>query len=90
MAGVAADATDDVGGVVLGLRAVVLAMPDFAAVLAGLVLVVAEGTVEGGEFAELVALELVLAFGDGGGLCYIASVNACLGVGNMGCYSPSR
>ena len=68
MAGVAADATDDVGGKVLCVRAVVFAVSDFAAVLAGLVLVVTEGTVECGELAGLIALELVLTFGDGGGL----------------------
>ena len=75
MPSVAADATDDVGGEVAGLRTVVLAVTDFAAVLAGLVLVVAEGAVEGCELAELVALEFVLAFGDGGRLCgsYVSS-----------------
>jgi len=39
---------------------------NLAAVLAGLVFVVTEGTVECGELAQLVALELVLAFGDRG------------------------
>lgn len=65
MAGVTTDATDDTGGVVLLLRAVVLAVTDLATVLASLVLVVSEGTVEGGEFSELVALEFVLAFRNG-------------------------
>jgi len=37
---------------------------DLAAVLAGLVLVVTEGTVERGELAQLVALELILTFGN--------------------------
>lgn len=41
-------------------------MTNLAAVLAGLVFVVTEGTVECGELAQLVALELVLAFGDRG------------------------
>lgn len=68
VAGVATDAADDAGGVVLALGTVVLAVTDLAAVLAGLVLVVAEGTVEGGELTKLVSLELVLTFGDGGGL----------------------
>ena len=65
---VAADTTDDVGGEVTGLRAVVLAMANLAAVLAGLVLVVTEGTVERGKLTELVALELVLTFRYGGSL----------------------
>ena len=68
VAGVAADAADDVGGVVLTLGAVVLAVANLAAVLAGLVLVISQSTVERGEFSKLVTLELVLAFGDGGGL----------------------
>ena len=68
VASVTADATDDVGGEVAGVWAVVLAMSYLAAVLAGLVLVVAEGTVESCELAELVALELVLAFWDGSSL----------------------
>jgi hypothetical protein len=62
---VTADTTDDVGGVVLGVRAVVLAVADFTTVLASLVLVVAECTVECGQLTQLVALELVLTFGDG-------------------------
>lgn len=43
-------------------------MADLAAVLAGLVLVVTEGTVEGSKLAKLVALELILSFGNGRGL----------------------
>jgi hypothetical protein len=66
--GLTTDAADDAGREVLLLGAVVLAMTDFTAVLAGLVLVVTKGTVEGGELTELVALEFVLTFGDGGGL----------------------
>ncbi|KAF2484203.1 hypothetical protein BDY17DRAFT_123818 [Neohortaea acidophila] len=68
MSGVSADSADDVGGEVTCFRAVVFAVADIAAILAGLVLVVTKGTVEGGKFAELVAFEFVLAFGDGGGL----------------------
>ena len=56
--------TDNAGGEVLLLGTVVFAMTNFSTVLAGLVLVVSEGTVEGGELAELVALEFVLTFGD--------------------------
>ena len=37
-------------------------------VLTGLVLVVTEGTVQGGQLTELVALELVLTFGNGSSL----------------------
>ncbi|KAK1715567.1 uncharacterized protein BDZ83DRAFT_54194 [Colletotrichum acutatum] len=43
-------------------------MTDLATVLASLVLVVTEGTVEGSKLAKLVALELVLSFGNGRGL----------------------
>ena len=68
MTRVTTDATDDAGSVVLLLRAVVLAMTDLATVLASLVLVVSEGTVEGGEFSELVTLEFVLTFGNRRGL----------------------
>jgi hypothetical protein len=39
-------------------------MTDFTTVLAGLVLVVSEGTIECGKLTELVALEFVLTFGD--------------------------
>jgi aconitase B len=62
---VTTDATDDTGSVVLLLRAVVLAVADLATVLASLVLVVSEGTVEGGELSELVTLEFVLTFRNG-------------------------
>jgi hypothetical protein len=65
---VATDATDDVCGKVALFRAVVLAVSDLATVLAGLVFVVTKGTVESCELTELVALELVLAFGDRSGL----------------------
>ena len=68
MTGIATDTTDDVCRVILLLGAVVLPVADLAAVLAGLVLVVAEGTVERSELTKLVTLELVLAFGYGGGL----------------------
>jgi hypothetical protein len=39
-------------------------MTNLTAVLAGLVLVIAQSTVESSEFAELVALQFVLAFGN--------------------------
>lgn len=68
MAGIATDATDDVGGEVALLWAVVLAVTDLATVLTSLVFVVAQRTVERSKFAKLVALELVLTFGDGSSL----------------------
>jgi hypothetical protein len=43
-------------------------MADLTTVLTGLVLVVTEGTVEGSKLTKLVALEFVLAFGNGGSL----------------------
>ena len=66
------DTADDARGEVLLLRAIVLAMTDFTTVLTGLVLVIAKGTVEGSKLAQLVALELVLAFGDGSSLLRIS------------------
>lgn len=48
-------------------------MPDTATVLAGLVLVVAQGTVQGRQLPELVPLELVLALGNGRSLEELAS-----------------
>jgi hypothetical protein len=59
---------DDAGRKVLLLWAIVLAMADLTTVLTGLVLVVTEGTVEGSKLTKLVALEFVLAFGNGGSL----------------------
>jgi hypothetical protein len=68
VAGIAADTADNVGGEVLPLGTIVLAVPDLATVLACLVLVVTESPVQGGKLAQLVALELILAFGDRRGL----------------------
>lgn len=65
---IAAHTTNDVGRVVLLLRAIILAMADLAAVLAGLVLVIAQGSVEGSQFTELIALQFVLALGNRGSL----------------------
>jgi hypothetical protein len=70
MTSITTNTTNNVGGEVLSVRAVVLAVANFAAVLASLVLVVTEGTVECGEFTQLVALELVLTFGNGGSLYF--------------------
>lgn len=66
MASISANTADDVGGEVALLGAVVLSVANLTAVLTGLVLVISEGTVEGGKFSQLVSLELVLTFGDGG------------------------
>ena len=61
---VTADTTDDVGCEVALFGTIVLAVADLTAVLASLVLIVSEGTVEGGKLTELVALEFVLTFGN--------------------------
>jgi hypothetical protein len=65
MTSIATNATDDVGSEVSLFRAVKFSMTDLTAVLAGLVLIVTEGTVESGKFTKLVALELVLSFWNG-------------------------
>lgn len=41
-------------------------------VLASLILIVSEGPIEGREFAELVALEFILTFGDRGSLMTVS------------------
>ena len=68
MACVTADSADDACREVLALGAVVLAVTNLTAVLASLVLIVSEGTVEGSQLTKLVTLELVLTFGDRGSL----------------------
>jgi hypothetical protein len=65
--GVATDAADDAGGVVLSLGAIILAVANLTTVLAGLVLVVSKGTVERGKLTQLIALKLVLSLGNGRG-----------------------
>lgn len=65
MTSIAADTTDNVGCEVLFLWAVILPVADHAAVLASLVLIVTKCTVERRKFSELVALQFVLAFGNG-------------------------
>jgi len=67
VASITADTADDVGGVVLLLRAVILAMSNLAAVLAGLVFVITQSSVQGSKLTKLVTLELVLALGNGCG-----------------------
>lgn len=73
MASIPTNATDDIGSVVTLLGAVVFPMPDFSTILAGLVLIVPERTVERSKLTKLVSLEFVLAFGDGGSLAYHVS-----------------
>ena len=55
--------TNDVSGEVTLFGAVVFAMADTTAVLADLVLVITQSTVEGGEFTKLVPLVVVLSLG---------------------------
>ena len=68
MSSVTADTADDVGCEVLRLWTIVLSVTDLTAVLTGLVFVVTKGTVECSELSQLVSLEFVLSFGDGGSL----------------------
>lgn len=76
MSSLTTDTTDNTGSEILLLWAVVLAVTDFTAVLAGLVLVVTEGTVEGSKLTKLVALEFVLAFRNRSGLGALMSVSS--------------
>ena len=65
---VTADTADNVGRVILLLGAVVLAMTNLTTILASLVFVVTERSVQSSKLTQLVALELVLTFGDRGSL----------------------
>lgn len=47
-------------------------MTDLATILACLVLIITQGTVESGQLTQLVAFQLVLAFGDGSSLGLLA------------------
>jgi hypothetical protein len=62
---IAANTANDVGGEVLPLGTVVLAVADLAAVLASLVFIVTQSTVQSRQFAELVPLQLILALRNG-------------------------
>lgn len=64
MTGITTSAANDVGSKILLLRTVVLAVTDLATILASLVLIVTQRTVQRGELSKLVTLELVLALGD--------------------------
>lgn len=68
MASISTGAADNVGREVLFLRAVVLAVTDLATVLASLVFIVTQSTVQGGKFSKLVTLKLVLSLGNRCGL----------------------
>jgi hypothetical protein len=68
MSCISTDATDDVGREVALLWTIVLSVTNLTAVLASLVLVVSERTVECCKLTKLVALELVLAFRNRGSL----------------------
>jgi len=65
MTGVATDTADDVRSVVLLLWTVVFAMTDLSAVLASLILVITQSTVQSSELTKLVTLELVLSLRNG-------------------------
>jgi hypothetical protein len=65
VARLAALATDQISGDVLLLGAVVFAMADLTTVLAGLILVITKSTVQSSKLSELIALEFILAFGNG-------------------------
>lgn len=65
MTRVAANTTDDVCGEVSLFRAVVFSVTNLTAVLASLVLIVAESTVKSSELTKLITLELILTFWDG-------------------------
>lgn len=69
-----ADTTDDVGSVVTLLWAVVLAMSDIATVLADLILVITQGTVQSCEFTKLITFVIILSFRSGRGLYMIVNI----------------
>jgi hypothetical protein len=65
MSGTAANTTNDVSSEVPLLRTVVFAVTHTATILADLVFVVTEGTVESGEFPKLIAFMIILTFWSG-------------------------
>lgn len=62
MPSAAANAADNVSSEIALLRAVVFAMSDTTTVLADLILVVTQGTIESSKFAELITLVIILTF----------------------------
>lgn len=80
VASITTNAADDACCVVLLLGAVVFAMANLTAVLAGLVFIVAQRSVESSQFSQLVSLKLILGFGSGCGLVWLAVCRIILGV----------
>jgi hypothetical protein len=80
MPGLSADSANDTSSVVLFLRAIVFAVTNLTAILAGLVFVVTQRSVESSEFTKLVALKLVLTLRNGGSLYVIRICGACIEV----------
>ena len=68
MPGAPANTADDVSSKVALLRTFILPVTDVAAILTDLVLIISKGSVESSEFAKLIALVVVLAFGCGSSL----------------------
>lgn len=64
MACVATHSADDAGSKVLLLRAIVLAVSYLATILASLVFIITQGSVQSSELTELVTLQFVLALGN--------------------------
>ena len=61
---VAANSTNDVSGKILGLRAIVFPVTDLSAILAGLIFIIAESSVQRSELTQLVSFERVVALGN--------------------------
>lgn len=68
VAGIATHSTDDAGSEVLLLRAVVLAVTYLSTILASLILIVTQSSVQSSELTKLVTLQFVLALGNGSSL----------------------
>lgn len=62
MSGTAANTTNDVSSEVSLLRTVVFAVTDTTTILAYLIFVVTEGTIESSKLAELIAFMIILTF----------------------------
>lgn len=73
------NATDDVGGEVALFGAVKFSVTYLTAILASLVLIIAESPVERCKLTKLVTLELILAFGYGSGLYMLEEVQTMTG-----------
>lgn len=68
VSGTSTDTTDDICCEVTLFWTVILAMANTTTILANLILVVTEGSVEGSKLAQLVSLVIVLALGCGSSL----------------------